>query len=408
MIRMQQILINDSMINLSFLVGNARQIQNASSLASKEPFDSKIIDLLDQVSHVLLENREARKYPDVVTFGFWIRKASVLQMKERVIMGNLIRLGRGLVFHVAPSNVAVNFAYSLAAALLCGNANIIKAPSRDFEQVTIISDAFQKVLSTDDELKPYINIVRYGHEQEINDAFSAMCDVRVIWGGDETIHQFRRSPMKPRAAEVTFADRYSIAYIEAEQYLALSDKKKAANDFYNDTYLTDQNACTSPRIVVWSGSAEDVGKAKDIFWKELHALVKGKYIFQDIFAIDKLQRFYCMASERDDISACAAEDNLITRIKVKHPDAELMKWKCHAGFFFEYDCKDVMELRDLCDNTACQTVSYLGQKEHLNILLASGIKGVDRIVPIGSTMDFDLIWDGCNLVERFTRIVGMR
>ena len=36
-------------------------------------------------------------------------------------------------------------------------------------------------------------------------------------------------------------------------------------------------------------------------------------------------------------------------------------------------------------------------------LLVSEMSGVDRIVPIGKTMDFDLIWDGYNLYEMMTR-----
>ena len=40
-------------------------------------------------------------------------------------------------------------------------------------------------------------------------------------------------------------------------------------------------------------------------------------------------------------------------------------------------------------------------------LLMSGVKGIDRIVPVGKTMDFDLIWDGNNLYERLTRIISL-
>jgi hypothetical protein len=47
----------------------------------------------------------------------------------------------------------------------------------------------------------------------------------------------------------------------------------------------------------------------------------------------------------------------------------------------------------------------LGNKEILRPLVSSGIKGVDRIAAIGHTMDFDLNWDGYNLVERLTRTV---
>ena len=35
----------------------------------------------------------------------------------------------------------------------------------------------------------------------------------------------------------------------------------------------------------------------------------------------------------------------------------------------------------------------------------SGMVGIDRIVPIGATMDFSLIWDGHNLINTLSREV---
>ena len=48
------------------------------------------------------------------------------------------------------------------------------------------------------------------------------------------------------------------------------------------------------------------------------------------------------------------------------------------------------------------------KKEAIQPLIDLGIKGVDRVVPIGKTMDFDLLWDGYKLVERLTRTVEIR
>lgn len=405
---MQQAIVEFEKLNVSYLLGDAAQLAAAAEVCVKEPFHPDVIDLLDRVSRRLLANRAARKFPDVVTFGFWIRRASTVQMRDRFLTDGVFRLGRGLVFHVAPSNVAVNFAYSLTAALLCGNANVVKAPSKDFEQVTLIVDAFRDALEASPALRPFITVVRYGHDQQVNDALSAVCAVRVIWGGNETIRRFRQSPMAPRAAEIAFADRYSVAYIDAKRYLEEPDKERVANNFYNDTYLTDQNACTSPRIVFWDGSGEDIAAAKQIFWDRLHALATEKYAFQDIWAIDKLSKLYELATAEDGVREVPPRDNLITRVQVRKPTAELMRWKCHAGFFFECDVTDVTQMRDACSDMACQTISYLGDKERLRKLLSAGIKGVDRIVPIGSTMDFDLIWDGYDLVERLTRMIDVR
>ncbi|MCD7789039.1 MAG: hypothetical protein LUH55_00445 [Bacteroides thetaiotaomicron] len=64
-----------------------------------------------------------------------------------------------------------------------------------------------------------------------------------------------------------------------------------------------------------------------------------------------------------------------------------------------------MEIKELCNDKRCQTIAYIGDKKIFSPLIQAGVKGVDRIVPMGKTMDFDLIWDGYNLPSLFTRIV---
>ena len=314
-----------------------------------------------------------------------------------------LHLGRGVVFHIAPSNVPVNYAYSLVAGLLTGNANIVRMPSKDFLQVRIINQAIEESLSKFQRVKNYICLVHYERNREINDFLSAMSDVRVIWGGDHTIEELRRSPLMPRAGEITFADRYSLAVIDSEAYLELDNKQKMAEDFYNDTYLMDQNACTSPHIVIWLGSRKE--EAKEIFWKNLHRIVREKYSLQPIMGINKLTRSYLTAAVQPNVKIEDSIDNYLVRVKIPEIVDALMEWKDHSGYFLEYDCENILELRNLCDDRHCQTIGLLGEKEKIFPLLESGIKGVDRIVPIGKTMDFDFIWDGYDLSERLTRTI---
>ena len=82
-----------------------------------------------------------------------------------------------------------------------------------------------------------------------------------------------------------------------------------------------------------------------------------------------------------------------------------MNYRENSGFFFEYDCDDILDIRAVCDDKRCQTIGLLGSTELLKPLFESGVKGIDRIVPIGKTMDFDLIWDGYDLPTMMTRKV---
>jgi hypothetical protein len=395
----------------SYYVGTKETVVHMPNVPAKPPFADDVIDFLNDLSKELMRSPEAKSFPDVVTLGFWLRKSAVMKQKERFALhGQNMLIGRGVAFHIAPSNVPVNYAYSLFTGLICGNANIVRIPSRDFPQVSIINKAIRTALEKHEDLKPYIVLLRYDRDKDVNDVLSALCDVRLIWGGDATIAELRKSPLPPRATEITFADRYSLAVIDSNRYMAMiSDKEKdkaalqLAQDFYNDTYLSDQNACTSPRTVVWTGSRKN--EAKERFWNALYSLVKDKYYFQDIQGIDKLSTEYmAAASGLGGMRQMEAVDNRLVRIQVLDLSSKLMDFKGTSGYFYEYDCDDIMELRELCNNTHCQTMGILGDAEKIKPLILSGIRGVDRIVPIGHTMDFDLIWDGYNLVERLTRI----
>lgn len=389
---------------VTYLVGNDKSIVALQNAIPKYPFDERVVDFLNTLSKILMKSREAKAYPDVITLGFWMRKSSVLALKERFVEESSdIKIGRGVAFHIAPSNVPVNYAYSLLTGLLTGNANIVRIPTKDFPQVSVINNAINRALEEYPDMKQYICLVRYGRDQKVNDLFSSLADTRIIWGGDNTISEIRKSPLGPRAGEISFADRYSLAVISSEKYLEVSDKKRLAEEFYNDTFLSDQNACTSPRLVVWMGEKKE--EAKELFWKYEHDLVKKKYQFQSIMGINKLTSSYLMAVKKEGTHIECHKDNYIIRVNVPEVKPELMELKDNSGYFFEYDCDDIFEIRDFCNNTHCQTIGFLGEKDIIMPLLTSGIKGVDRVVPIGKTMDFDFIWDGYELVERLTRTI---
>ncbi len=403
-IRMQKSFESGVMDKVIYLTGSAEIVTELMHTPAICPFDDIILEFLNEVSRELMGNKRAKDYSDVVTFAFWIRKASLLKLKERFERRDkLLRLGKGIVFHIAPSNVPVNFAYSLVAGLLNGNANIVRVPTKDFPQIDILVDAFKKVLNRWENMKSYIICVRYDREKLINDFFSSIADMRIVWGGDQTIAELRKSELPSRSGEITFADRYSLAVIDSDSYLDIDNKARVAEDFYNDTFLTDQNACTSPRMIIWTGA--QIEEAKAVFWEEAHKLVKKRYNFQSIQGVNKLTKSYSIAATGAGVKLEKHMDNLIIRINVSKISDYLMDYNDNSGYFYEYDCKDILELKDLCNDKRCQTIAYIGDNRQLYPLIQAGVKGIDRVVPMGKTMDFDLIWDGYDLSALLTRSI---
>ncbi len=400
---------NKVLDRIDYVVGNADIAGSMNNSSALTPFDSNICQFLNDLSDFLIKAHESRKYPDVMTFAFWIRKASVLQFKENFEIKQDKEtkryLGLGTLFHIAPSNVPVNFAYSLSVGLMLGNANIVRLPSKYFQQTETICSAINDIIDKHPEIKPYICLVKYGHDKEINDILSDMCDARIIWGGDKTITEIRQSPLPPRSREISFADRFSLTIIDSDYYMSLEKKNQVAKDFYNDTYLTDQNACTSPRLIIWKGNR--IKEAKAFFWKELHEKVIREYEFSAIQAVDKIDMVYQAATIINGIQIVNGEDNLITRVEMPEISEVLLNYACHSGLFYEYECSDISDVLKICNNKKVQTLSYIDEKSNVEKILNLSPSGIDRIVPVGKTMDFSLIWDGYDLRYLLTRTISI-
>lgn len=393
---------------LQFHIGDEQIVARMPHLPVGMPFDTDRIDFLNEVSRELLLDKEAKTFSDIMTFAFWIRRANMEKERQEFLFEHKFRAGRGVVLHIAPSNVAVNYAYSFAVGFILGNANIIRLPSRKFLQIDIINRVILAVLEREKyrKWKDYLVFLRYERNKENNDYFSSICDMRVIWGGDTTIREIRKSGLPPRAGEITFADRYSICILDAEIYLETQEKERLALDFYNDTYLTDQNACTTPRLVCWMGEHQKILRAKEIFWEKLWDVVAEKYEFQTVQYVDKLVNACLATAKIDGIHIVPMKDNRIMRMELEEIDILIQEYRGHSGVFYEYELKNIMELETIC-NAKLQTVAVLDDGKEIVPLLQHGVKGIDRVVKIGRTMDFGFVWDGYDLRERLTRRVAI-
>ena len=100
-----------------------------------KPFNSLVIDFLEDFSRELKMTKKINLYPELIYLIFWCKKKKLLYKNFE---NDYLRLGRGLVFHVCPSNVATNFIYSFFFGLLSGNSNIVKIPSKNFKEKDII------------------------------------------------------------------------------------------------------------------------------------------------------------------------------------------------------------------------------------------------------------------------------
>ena len=264
------------------------------------PFDSLTCAFLDDLSSMLRKTAEAKALPDVMSFAFWCRKANLEKLKK-IHTDDNVRLGVGKVFHITPSNVPVNFAFSFVFGLLSGNANIVRVPSKDFPQTSVICRAINGLFTQEkyQRIREATSFVRYERGGDVTNEFSRDCNARIIWGGDVTIRDIRKYPVPERCVEIAFADRYSFCAIDAPSVLELDDAglKRLCERFYNDTYLMDQNACSSPHLLVWLGEEKEA--ARERFWNGVFERVNKTYDLAPITAVDKFTMFCQNAVDMD-------------------------------------------------------------------------------------------------------------
>ena len=237
-------------------------------------------------------------------------------------------------------------------------------------------------------------------------SFSANCNARIIWGGDVTIRNIRKLAVPERCVDIAFADRFSICVMDGPSVIKLGEAElvRLSEKFYNDTYLMDQNACSSPHLVLWLD--DEKGVAKEIFWKAVCRQVSMKYQLEPVCAVEKYTLLCKNAIELDDINSFKGHDNYVYRVAVDKVVDDIDKFRGKFGYFFEYDTNDINSIAHIINNKY-QTLTYFGmdKSELINFVLENRLMGIDRIVPIGQAMDMGVIWDGYDIVRSLSRII---
>lgn len=376
-----------------------------------KPYSDLVIDFLDELSSELRKSVKPGEYPDIISLAFWCRKGNILKLKENAL-GIESSLGKGLVFHITPSNVPVNFAFSYFFGLLAGNSNIVRVPSKDYPQTEIICKAIARVCEDDkyDRIKQATAFVKYGHDQEITDRLSLKADARIIWGGDASIQAIRKSPLKSKATEIVFADRYSFGIVSEAAVKNASDEeiKALAHSFYNDTYLMDQNACSTPHFIIWMKDIEDGGTVdRKKFWDAVYKEA-GKYDLEPIKAVDKFTD-YCNLAMKGDVKIAYTNkwDNLLYVVGIDELVEDITVLRGRFGMFYETELGDLGQLAPFI-SPKVQTAMYYGiDKETIkNMVLDNGLTGIDRIVPFGNALDIGVYWDGYDIVGQLSRRIS--
>ncbi|WVN42735.1 acyl-CoA reductase [beta proteobacterium MWH-UniP1] len=393
---------------IEFLLGSSDAISNEPI----EIFSEQRVAFLAQLSRLLLADPVGKSMPDIAAFAYWCRQANLERMRERYDPKSRLQMGLGLTFHICPANVPVNFAFSMAFGLLSGNSCVLRLPSKPSATIDLLASAIQKQLNEPcyQHLRQDLVLMRFDRDDEIVKFLISIADGRIIWGGDETVAHMRSFPSKPRSREVAFPDRYSLCLLEPVCILEMG--KQAFDRFcfalYNDIYLMDQSACSSPQLIAWIGEPKEVEAAQRKLWPEVVKIARQKYPLQAVHVIDKFTAVCRNSIANLGVQSIERNTNVLYRIQLSFLDKHQDECRGYFGTIHEVVLPHLDALAPIVSERY-QTLTVQGI-DHTVIrqwITRNRLRGIDRVVPVGRALDMSILWDGYDLIGSLSRVVDL-
>jgi len=383
----------------------------AMSFAGREPFAPPLMEMLGAISQTLLNAPLARRAPQYVALGYWLRPAAIKRMRDQLLIraqkGSFLLTPRGIALHLPPSNVDTIFVYSWSLSVLAGNANVVRLAATLSSDVQWLVGLVAKIVEEYGEAERQL-FCSYPYGGEFEWSVSRHCDLRMIWGGDAKVDAVSRTPIRPDGLSIGFPDRKSLAMICVASYAASTEEQRdeLAARLYNDIYWFDQMGCSSPRVIVWVGerlkalSIDLQGRLIKVIRAKNYSVETGVAMGKFSLANDLLAEAHA-----DRIRPVSNELCLVEVVNA----GECLERTHGGGFLGEVFLSDITEVASFVTRKV-QTVTHFGfDVDQLNRLASSIMsRGGYRIVPIGQALQFDADWDGVALFTHMTRRIIIR
>ena len=364
------------------------------------PFAESVLALLGDLSARLMREPAAKQHAELVALGFWLRPANLAQLAKQQASG--LHKALGLVVHFTPSNVDSMFVYSWVCSLLMGNNNIVRLASADSAAKQQLIDCLADLFALPEyaELATRNLFVSYDKQSACSAELSMLADARVLWGGDASVSSIRALPCQARCRDISFADRYSAALINGDALTDETQLDKLASLLWRDTQPHQQQACSSPRVILWLGSTD----AQQALFNTINQLA-----IKQGSELNQLNN-HLVVSQMIQSGGAAGKpwvQHAICALPVSALRPEFLDWHLGSGLYLVKSLSQLDELKQLTDSKL-QTLSYwqVEREALLKLVADPSIKGIDRVVPVGRALEFSPDWDGYQLFNALSRSIS--
>lgn len=382
----------------------------ALTFSGRAPLAQQSLDLLGAISKAIFASPLARSQPQYAALAYWLRPAAIErlceELRQRFERGTFIPAPRGIALHLPPTNVDTIFVYSWAVSVLAGNCNIVRLPS-DLSKGTawlagLIATAIAEAGEEDRHL--FCQMPQDGH---LIADISRHCDLRMIWGGDAKVDMVSRTPIRPDGLSIGFPDRKSLAVVRTDAYRAADEARRDAlvAQLFNDIYWFNQMGCGSPRLLYWVGEPDEL--AGDLYRRLARHVAEKGHLTETGIAIGKFAAVNDLLAEGIGVEAQRFSNAL--HIVTSERPAAMLHQSQGGGLLGQAIVPSLVAIAaDI--GRKVQTIGYFGfDKDELEAFArAIAGRGGYRVVPIGQALQFDILWDGIDLLDQMTRRIAIR
>ena len=335
--------------------------------------------------------------------GFNFRKANLERMSQAYL--NQKRFGRGIIFQIAPSNTPVSGLYGAIFAFLSGNVVLTRVSPHAIQEITPVVEVIDQIKHAGRPLSHFMSFISYSRDlKDITEAISKRVDGRILWGGDQTIAELKSYSTLPNCIDLAFPDKYSISIFNSDfiSNTSLENIKKLSQDFLKDLMTFDQNACSSPKLIMWVGSISSIELAKIKFLSSLDSEINEEKVDWGYASQRAIQAMKIRIT--GDYSLKMIGSGIINFFKKVNENAAIDFNLFKFGNVLECNLESLNDIASF-GSEKLQTCTYAGfDGEDIDKVRTNyHLFGFDRIVPVGKALEMSEIWDGIDFFETLSR-----
>jgi hypothetical protein len=373
-------------------------------LRTVQPFAKDRLELTSRVGSAIIK---ANVSPSITHFAFWIRATALHNLADSFAARLPPRTharARGLVFHLPPQNVETIFLYSWILSYLSGNANVVRLPALLSPEMRAVCQLFLVSLEAHGDTSQLF--VHYFSHSDISARICARSDARVVWGGTAKIEAFAGVPLRNGGKSIWFGDRFSFSVVAGAAIcaLGLAARDALAQKLFNDIYIFDQMACSSPHILYVVGKQIECLPAVNALLAALSAVARAKGAQHGTGHVIRKLVEAMSAAAVGDVTSIYWSTNELTSVVAANPNR--VETRVGGGYLRICFIDSLDELQSLIREHD-QTITYFGFSREIMAQTVAKQEGpgATRIAPVGAALEFDFIWDGYDIPFELTRLV---